>query len=127
MQCPVCQQPMWDNRAKKKNPKGPDYRCKDETCMFSLNPDTGEYEPGEYQTAVWLKKELDTQEKQFQESVKPKESIKPKDDFIEGKERNTTLMCRKDLMVAIIHKLGETTTTGEIKNAFNDLWNEVVK
>lgn len=27
--CPKCQGPMWDNIASKKNPKAPDYACKD--------------------------------------------------------------------------------------------------
>lgn len=29
MQCPDCGGPMWDNRQTKKNPKQPDYKCKD--------------------------------------------------------------------------------------------------
>ena len=27
--CPKCNGPMWDNRATKKNPKQPDFKCKD--------------------------------------------------------------------------------------------------
>lgn len=30
--CPTCQGPMWDNRVGKKNPKAPDFKCKDKTC-----------------------------------------------------------------------------------------------
>lgn len=31
--CPKCNGPMWDNRAKKTNPKAPDFKCKDkEQC-----------------------------------------------------------------------------------------------
>lgn len=40
MECPECGGEMWDNRLKKKNPKQPDFRCKDENCA----------------KAVWLKK-----------------------------------------------------------------------
>lgn len=29
MQCPKCSGPCWDNRTNKRNPKMPDYRCKD--------------------------------------------------------------------------------------------------
>lgn len=41
MQCPVCNGAMWDNRTTKKNPKQPDYKCKNPSCA----------------KAVWLKKE----------------------------------------------------------------------
>ena len=27
--CPICGGPMWDDRATKRNPKAPDFRCKD--------------------------------------------------------------------------------------------------
>lgn len=30
--CPECSGPMWDNRENKRNPKGPDYKCKDRDC-----------------------------------------------------------------------------------------------
>ena len=30
--CPKCQGPMWDNRVGKKNPKAPDFKCKDRGC-----------------------------------------------------------------------------------------------
>jgi hypothetical protein len=30
--CPKCGGPMWDNREGKKNPKAPDFRCKDKSC-----------------------------------------------------------------------------------------------
>jgi hypothetical protein len=30
--CPKCQGPMWDNRAGKRNPKAPDFKCKDREC-----------------------------------------------------------------------------------------------
>lgn len=31
-ECQKCGGPVWDNRANKKNPKGPDYKCKDKNC-----------------------------------------------------------------------------------------------
>lgn len=34
--CPVCDGPMWDNRVDKKNPKGPDLKCKDKTCDHAI-------------------------------------------------------------------------------------------
>jgi hypothetical protein len=30
--CPKCGGDTWDNRATKKNPKAPDYRCRDKSC-----------------------------------------------------------------------------------------------
>lgn len=39
--CPVCGGKMWDNRESKKNPKAPDYKCRDKSCE-------GLYWPGEW-------------------------------------------------------------------------------
>lgn len=36
MQCPQCSSEMWDNRENKKNPKGPDYKCKDKACAHAI-------------------------------------------------------------------------------------------
>lgn len=30
--CPTCGGALWDNRATKRNPKQPDYKCKDKNC-----------------------------------------------------------------------------------------------
>jgi hypothetical protein len=30
--CPKCGSEMWDNRASKKNPAAPDYKCRDRSC-----------------------------------------------------------------------------------------------
>src|SRR5512133_2340529 len=30
--CPKCSGPMWDNREGKRNPKAPDFKCKDRNC-----------------------------------------------------------------------------------------------
>lgn len=38
MQCPICQGDMWNNIETKKNPKAPDYRCKDKTCEGVIWP-----------------------------------------------------------------------------------------
>lgn len=42
--CPVCHGKMWDNREGKKNPKAPDYKCRDKAC-------DGVYWPGEVTSA----------------------------------------------------------------------------
>ncbi len=36
--CPKCGGPMWDNREGKKNPKAPDYKCKDRSCDGAIWP-----------------------------------------------------------------------------------------
>jgi hypothetical protein len=30
--CPKCKGQLWDNRTNKKNPKAPDFKCKDKSC-----------------------------------------------------------------------------------------------
>lgn len=32
MTCPKCNGPMWDNRNDKRNPKAPDFKCKNREC-----------------------------------------------------------------------------------------------
>lgn len=38
MQCPICNGDTWDNRAKKTNPKAPDFKCKDKACTGVIWP-----------------------------------------------------------------------------------------
>jgi hypothetical protein len=37
--CPKCAGPMWDNRVGKKNPRSPDFKCKDRSCDGVIWPD----------------------------------------------------------------------------------------
>ena len=39
--CPKCQGPMWDNREGKRNPKAPDFKCKDRGCDGVVWPPRG--------------------------------------------------------------------------------------
>ena len=39
--CPKCGGRMWDNRASKRNPKAPDYKCRDRTCDGVIWPPKG--------------------------------------------------------------------------------------
>src|ERR1700716_1567743 len=39
--CPKCQGPMWDNREGKRNPKAPDFKCKDRECDGVIWPPRG--------------------------------------------------------------------------------------
>ena len=34
--CPKCEGPMWDNTKDKRNPKAPDYKCKDKDCSGAV-------------------------------------------------------------------------------------------
>jgi hypothetical protein len=45
--CPACGGEMWDNRKGKKNPKGPDFRCKDKECLDEKG----------FVTSSWVEKE----------------------------------------------------------------------
>lgn len=47
--CPDCGGPMWDNRANKRNPKAPDFKCKDRSCDGAIWPpkDHGDGHPRE--------------------------------------------------------------------------------
>ena len=38
VRCPKCGGPTWDNRASKKNPKAPDYKCRDKSCDGAVWP-----------------------------------------------------------------------------------------
>jgi hypothetical protein len=39
VRCPMCDGPMWDNREKKRNPKAPDFKCKDRDCEGVIWPE----------------------------------------------------------------------------------------
>ncbi|HEX6536613.1 MAG TPA: hypothetical protein VF041_18650 [Gemmatimonadaceae bacterium] len=39
--CPKCRGPMWDNRASKRNPRAPDFKCKDKSCDGVIWPPRG--------------------------------------------------------------------------------------
>ena len=36
--CPKCGGPVWDNRTTKRNPKAPDFRCRDRSCGGAIWP-----------------------------------------------------------------------------------------
>ena len=43
--CPKCGGKMWDNRLSKRNPKAPDYKCRDRSCDGVVWPQRGAPEP----------------------------------------------------------------------------------
>jgi len=52
-QCPKCKGAMWDNRESKRNPKAPDYKCKNKQC----------------DGAIWLNSHNDTERKMMLQSI----------------------------------------------------------
>lgn len=44
VRCPKCGGPVWDERGSKKNPKGPDFKCKDVNCKDDKGYKTGIWE-----------------------------------------------------------------------------------
>ena len=50
--CPKCGGRMWDNRSTKRNPKAPDYKCRDRGCDGVVWPDRGTGAMGEDGIAV---------------------------------------------------------------------------
>jgi len=112
MKCPECKKSdVWDNveendqREKNGEKLRPDYSCKDkEGCG-------------------WVK----WRPKEGREILKETKIPKKPDEYLEGKKDNNRLICRSNVMSAVIKKLGETTTTQEMKQVFNDLWEEIEK
>lgn len=108
MQCPVCNGDMWDASKSKfpRKPGSPDFRCKDKDCKYQLNRETGQYEPGEYTTGVWLPKATKVAVKAV---VAPKTAIpQPVTDHA---KKEMLISYAKDIVVAEIAK-------GEVKEPF---------
>ena len=112
MECPKCGSDMFDNTAPgaKKNPKGPDYKCKNKDCNH----------------AIWLKSWSENMDNgNLQKFIKKPEAPVPN-----GNGKSTDMMrlsYRKDLMLCVYNRLGEIATNQAIKQIFNDLWDEVEK
>ncbi len=117
MKCPECKKSdVWDNvkendeREINGEKLRPDYSCKDkEVCG-------------------WVKWRPKEGKEILVETHKPRPLSEIKNDpYLEGKKDNNRLICRTDLMSAVVNKLGETTTTQDMKQVFNDLWEEIEK
>lgn len=85
MKCPKCEGPMWDNTlTPKRNPKGPDHKCKDKSCNH----------------AVWLGEGYKpSSNNSFDESMSVLQKT-PKKDF----PKSMTYAFIKDMIVANINK-----------------------
>lgn len=57
--CPKCGSSMWDNREGKKNPKAPDWRCKNKECKETRKGGV------EYGTALW-EEEVDKERQRWE-------------------------------------------------------------
>lgn len=108
MNCPVCGGPMYDQSKSKfpQNPGAPDFRCKDKECKYSLNRETGEYEEGEYVTAVWLPKPKNVAKKAVSAPNRPISAP-----VTEQAKKEMLISYAKDIVVAEIAK-------GEVKEPF---------
>ncbi len=51
MQCPKCGGAMWDNRETKKNPRQPDFKCKNKSCDEAMWLDKGQLKQSTKATA----------------------------------------------------------------------------
>jgi len=104
MQCPICAGPMWDNTVDKKNPKGPDYKCKNKECGH----------------AVWL----DNKKPTIFKPPKP-EPIASNNSQPVG-SRAMVMAYAKDLIVAqITAGTGPQQPLKSIIFTFRSLWQEV--
>ncbi len=50
--CPKCTGRMWDNRVSKRNPKAPDFKCRDRSCDGVVWPEKGAAAPAGRQPAM---------------------------------------------------------------------------
>jgi hypothetical protein len=106
MQCEKCGGEMWDNTVNKKNPKGPDYKCKDTECGH----------------AVWLPKPG-----KVNKSVPPGlVQTKQNGTLEEVKIKAMVLAYAKDIEVAKINSgIGTPESIKEVIASFNELWQAI--
>jgi len=55
--CPRCSGRVWDNRLTKRNPKAPDFKCRDRSCDGVIWPPKGE--PAQPDRAAWAREETE--------------------------------------------------------------------
>jgi predicted lactoylglutathione lyase len=102
MNCPNCGGAMWDNRANKRNPKAPDYKCKNQNCLD---------ERGQV-TAVWIPK---AQQQPVAARAVPQEQIKK--EMIISYEKDIMVLAGEILkaeMAAGIHPADRVARVREI-------------
>jgi len=84
MQCPNCNGDMWDNTRNKRNPKAPDFKCKDPDCLDEKG----------MQTAVWLPK--------GQQKPAPRQAQRPTGRPVVDIKKEMLISYEKDLMVSAV-------------------------
>lgn len=110
MNCPKCNSAMWDNRTTKRNPKAPDYKCKNKDC----------------DGAIWEKKEA-FNKGTFQGSDKQtKEPVKTPTESKDLSIKSMLMSYAKDLAVASMEEGGSYTMEGII-DAYNKMWEAIQK
>lgn len=68
--CPKCGGRMWDNRADKKNPKAPDFKCRDRSCDGVIWPPRGKQPPKEIPGKAPWEDEQEADERRFVQNAK---------------------------------------------------------
>lgn len=98
MQCPRCNGPTWDNRETKKNPKAPDYKCKEENgeCRWQKTKDG--WEPSDFPTAVWIPKGATKKASQDRQDAPQQPQLQKSVYVMSGEERGLLLKLVADLL-----------------------------
>lgn len=117
MVCPMCEAEMVLKKgiSKKNNKPYEMWKCNECEHIVWVNEKEISQKPTE--TRLLETKPLE---------VKPQNGKKP-DEYVEGKKENTNLMCRKDLMVAVVNKWQDVVDTTVILQTFRTLWAEIAK
>ena len=110
MICVKCGSEMWDNTKNKKNPKAPDYKCKNKECLDEKG----------YVTAVWLES--------FEDKHKPQElkappKVMPKPEVKNGNANIDAMLLSyaKDIVLALIEK---DIIVDDITGKINEIYKE---
>jgi len=119
---------MWDNRAKKTNPKAPDFRCKDPECKYQLDQTSGEYVESEYTTSVWVSQDIRVSQ---ENSTPPLTQQDKKEDlvsFLDLGTKSMLLSYAKDIEIAKINNgTAEPDQTTETINRYKKFCQEIIK
>lgn len=68
--CPKCGSAMFDNRLSKRNPKAPDFKCRDKSCDGVIWPPRGKQPPKEIPGNAPWEDEQEAAERQYVSSAK---------------------------------------------------------
>lgn len=81
--CPKCAGRMWDNRASKRNPKAPDFKCRDRSC-------DGVLWPGQHNAARPI---MELRSQQVDEAAPADEASSPAERGVKSRTRTRLQEC----------------------------------